>query len=161
MIEFYYKLNYSDEILEKVKSKIEEPTSWRESYGFLVKNLRLHTFNSSPLRDLIIKFSGNPIILKLEPMTWYRWHTDHKRLCAINQLMIGSGSRTYFGSPVNDDVTKIITQVEYTPGSYYLLNTRVKHTVFNDTTEERYALSIGFNNFSYNEILKYCKEHNL
>jgi hypothetical protein len=161
MEKFYHKLNYSFDISEKVRDDVNNPEGWFETFGFQLKHLNHEVFEDTPLLDLIVRFSGKPLLLKLEPMSWYVWHRDHTRMCGINQLLFNSTSKTFFGNPLPDEKVNKLTKVNYTPGSFFLLNTHTKHTVLNDTDTDRYALSIGFNDFSYDTVLKHCKENSI
>lgn len=82
-------------------------------------------------------------IFKFPPNTCYHWHMDGIRSCAINMLLSGFDSKTYFGRRMGGG--KYVADLEslpYQSHTYYFFNTGVMHTVFN-FSEERYLLSLG------------------
>jgi hypothetical protein len=93
-------------------------------------------------------------------MTWYDWHTDETRQCAINMLIEGTDSQTFFGNRISRDIVEL-TELTYEPLQYYLINTQQKHAVLN-LNNTRYMLSIGFNYpNTFKNILQFCKDDNL
>lgn len=156
----FYKLENKDSLIDTLLVEIQSRSDWFGSNGFDILKLPLKLFLGHSVFPLISKYNGSPIILKLNPMTWYDWHTDETRQCAINMLIEGTDSRTFFGNRLSRDIVEL-TELTYEPSCYYLINTQQKHAVLN-LNNTRYMLSIGFNNpNTFENILEFCKEHNL
>jgi hypothetical protein len=119
----------------------------------------------NPLMEVVRKFKGSPVLLRMAPWRFYNFHVDTKRQCAINSLVAGYDSNSYFGSDVYKNEKLIyelenIVPLDYTLGSCYVFNTKHRHGVVN-RTETRLTLSIGFNYNSYEEVLAYCQQRDL
>ncbi len=107
------------------------------------------------------KFSAHPIIFRMQPWQFYRFHTDAARSCAINMLLEGTDSHTYYGTETKDEEVLDIQELQYNIDSYYLINTQLKHSVIN-RDNIRYMFSMGFpQEVSYSLIRDYCWENNL
>ena len=159
-LDLYYKLNLFDTLANQLTERANTQHSWFSSNGFNILKIDKNFFKSSNLFPLIEKYDARPLIFKINPMTWYDWHTDSTRQCAINLLLTGFNSHCFFGDRENRDIVNL-TELTYLPNTYYLLNTQVKHAVLN-FKETRYVLSIGFNSpSSYQEILKKCIDADL
>lgn len=158
MIEYFYQLNTTEDIKSSLMLNISSRSDWFESNGFQILKLPRDFFKDSALENLIKDFHGIPLIFKLDPMTWYDWHIDSTRTCAINMLISGDDSQCFYGDRVSRDIVKI-TELKYQPNRYYLLNTKSKHAVLN-LENTRYMLSIGFEYPSnYEIILNFCKNN--
>jgi hypothetical protein len=156
----YYKLNVIDIFTDRLTEQAITRQDWFSSNGFDILKIDNTIFKDSNLFPIIQKFNAVPLIFKINPMTWYDWHTDSTRQCAINLLLTGFNSYCFFGDRESRDIVNL-TELVYEPNTYYLLNTQSKHAVLN-FSETRYVLSIGFNSStSYQEILKYCIDNNL
>jgi hypothetical protein len=151
---YFCQLPIKDTIIKSLKKELIR-TDWVENHGFQILKLSPMLFKSSTLFDCIIEKHGVPVIFKMEPMTWYDWHTDATRQCSINMLIDGDKSKCFFGDRKSRDIVNI-TELVYEPYTCYLLNTQIKHAVLNlDNT--RYMLSIGFDEpNNYQDILTYC-----
>jgi hypothetical protein len=159
-LDLYYKLNLVDTFTNQLINHANNCQDWFSSNGFDILKIDKTIFKNSNLFYLIQKYNAVPLILKTLPMTWYDWHTDSTRQCAINLLLTGYNSHCFFGNRESRDLVHL-TELTYEPNTYYLLNTQTKHAVLN-FTETRYLLSIGFNSpASYREILKYCVDNNI
>jgi hypothetical protein len=159
-LDLYYKLNLVDTVSDQLVGQATTRQDWFSSNGFNILKIDKTMFRESSLFSVMLKFNASPLLFKINPMTWYDWHTDSTRQCAINLLLTGYNSHCFFGNRENRDLVQL-TELTYEPNTYYLLNTQTKHAVLN-FTETRYLLSIGFNSpASYQEILKYCVDNNL
>jgi len=159
-LDLYYKLNLVDTFTDQLIHHATTRRDWFSSNGFDILKIDKNIFKNSNLFPVIEKFNAMPLIFKINPMTWYDWHTDSTRQCAINLLLTGYNSHCFFGDRESRDLVHL-TELTYSPNTYYLLNTQTKHAVLN-FTETRYLLSIGVNNpFSYREILKHCVDNNI
>ena len=156
----YYKLNVIDTFTDQLTEQATTRQDWFTSNGFDILKVDNTIFKDSNLFPIIQKFNAVPLIFKINPMTWYDWHTDSTRWCAINLLLTGFNSHCFFGDRESRDIVNL-TELNYEPNTYYLLNTQFKHAVLNFSST-RYVLSIGFNSpISYQIILKYCIDNNL
>jgi len=157
---FFYKLNCRIDT-EKI---LEYESKNRHRYfaisGFDICSIPKELIKECPLIDVMEKFHGTPYLLKMEPWRFYGFHTDNTRECAINSLLSGYDSHSYFGNDINKKLIYEIISVDYTLGNSYLFNTKHEHAVMN-CTERRVNLSIGFRSNSYNEILEYCQQQNV
>lgn len=159
-LDLYYKLNLVDTFTNQLTEQSTTGRNWFSSNGFDILKIDKNFFKRSSLFPLIEEHNASPLIFKINPLTWYDWHTDSTRQCAINLLLTGFNSHCFFGDRVSRDIVNL-TELTYQPNTYYLLNTQVKHAVLN-LTQTRYVLSIGFNSpNSYQEILKRCIDTSL
>lgn len=152
----FHKLNFTDhELVNKIKQSIETRTDWFEANGFQMIRLDKAMFFKTSLFELVLKYNGKPVCIKMNPMTWYDWHIDETRQCTINMLIEGTNSKCFFGDRQSRDIVNL-TELPYEIGSAYLLNTQIKHAVLN-LANDRYLLSIGFDTpNTYSSILDYC-----
>lgn len=157
----FHKLQNKDTLVDTLKIHIHNrSTTWFKSNGFEISKPPLSMFINNPLFPVIKKFKGVPLVFKLNPMTWYDWHTDETRQCAVNMLIEGNDSKTFFGNRLSRDIVEL-TELTYDPFHYYLINTQQKHAVLN-LNNTRYMLTVGFSNpYTFDEILNFCKEHNI
>ena len=156
----FYKLESEDNLIDTLLLEIKSRSDWFSSNGFDILKLPAKLFQEHRLFSLISKCNGSPLIFKLNPMTWYDWHTDENRQCAINMLIDGVDSKTFFGNRVSRDIIEL-TELVYDPLRYYLINTQQKHAVLN-LNNTRYMLSIGFDNpYTFENVLEFCKDKNL
>lgn len=101
----------------------------------------------------------------MAPWRFYNFHIDTNRACAINSLLSGYDSDSYFGSSSYKN-EKLIHELEnlvpldYVPGSCYVFNTKHRHGVVN-RSETRLTLSIGFLHHDYEEVLAFCQQNDL
>lgn len=152
----FYQMLIKDDIRHLLIKEIERK-DWVEKNGFSILKLSPLLFKNTKIFELILKHKGTPLIFKMNPMTWYDWHTDETRTCAINMLLSGYDSKCFFGDRKNRDIVSL-TELTYQVDTYYLLNTQVKHAVLN-LSNTRYLLSIGFEHpNTYEDILNYYKE---
>lgn len=154
----YYPLTTSSTSRSKILNYVESSDQWFSSNGFdilKIPNNLLDTF----LLLMKTELNGGAIVFKMAPHTFYRFHTDAHRQCAINLLLTGFDSNCYYGDQTdNEEVIENVTELQYELDRYYLLNTRRKHAVRNGS-EVRYLLSIGFNDYDYETVKQWCQDH--
>jgi hypothetical protein len=110
---------------------------------------------------LMNQFKAVPIIFRLPPWQFYRFHTDEIRSCALNMLLVGTDSQTYYGTESEEEEVMNIRELNYEPDCYYLLNTHEKHAVIN-RNNLRYMFSLGFNvPLSYTQVKEFCEANDL
>jgi hypothetical protein len=117
--------------------------------------------NDTVVVKLIKEFNAVPVIFRMPPWQFYRFHTDAIRSCALNMLLVGADSQTYYGTETNDEEVLNIRELNYEPDCYYLLNTHQKHSVIN-RNNTRYMFSLGFNEpLTYNIVKEFCEANNI
>jgi hypothetical protein len=151
------KSNNRGLLLNYVKN---DKISWVHKNAF---DLKIIPFSMLDYQLQIIKrkFDVTPVIFKMDPWKFYRFHVDASRSCAINLLLEGAYSNTYYGCETEDEEVLDIKELKYDLDIYYLINTQIKHSVVN-RNNTRYMFSIGFpSSVSYNEVKKFLIENNL
>ena len=161
----FYKLNCKINPEKFLVYQEENKKLWFMRTGFDMFGVPSKLLEPSPLVDLIHRFKAKPVILRVAPWTFYNFHVDTKRQCAINSLLTGYDSNCYFGSEVHRNEKLVneleeISPLDYQPGACYVFNTRHRHGVIN-RTETRLTFSIGFDYNSYEEVLAYCQQIDL
>jgi hypothetical protein len=161
MSPYFYKLSTQDNIVEKIQQKIFDKNSpWDTRRGFAVLKLPTVLFADSLLFPLIMQLRGEPTVFKMDPMTAYSWHIDTNRTCAINMLISGSDSHSFYGVRLDDYNTQLI-ELMHEHNKYFLVNTKQQHSVVN-LNNMRYMLSIGFERpHTYESVLDECIKGNL
>jgi hypothetical protein len=153
----YYPLNKVSTVRSNILNYVESSDKWFTSNGFDLLKIPDNLLDIL-LLTIKFKFNGSPVVFKMHPNTFYRFHTDERRQCAINLLLTGVDSNCYFGDQTdNEEVIENVTELKYELDRYYLLNTRKKHAVRNGNNV-RYLLSIGFNNYDYETVKKYYQD---
>jgi hypothetical protein len=155
---YYHQLNTVSTVRANILNYVESNDQWYSSTGFDVLKIPNELLDTD-LSSLKTALNGNAIALKMMPNTFYRFHIDARRYCALNLLLTGFDSNCYFGDQTDDEeVIENVTELRYDLDRYYLLNTRKKHAVRNGNAV-RYMLSIGFNDHDYETVKKWCQEH--
>ena len=153
----YYQLNAISNKRNKILEYVQASDQWISTNGFSILKIPDNFLDTDLLRTKF-KFYGNCIVFKMQPNTFYRFHIDESRQCAINLVLSGFDSNCYYGEQTdNEEVIENVSELKYELDRYYLLNTRRKHAVRNGNNV-RYLLSIGFNNYDYETVKLYCQE---
>jgi hypothetical protein len=156
----YYPLNTVSTARSQILNYVETSDQWFSSNGFDILKLSNDLLDPALLR-LKLELNGSAIVFKMMPHTFYRFHTDERRRCAINLLLTGFDSNCYFGDQTNnEEVIENVTELQYELDRYYLLNTHKKHAVRNGNSI-RYLLSIGFNDHDYDTVKQYCENQRI
>jgi hypothetical protein len=159
VIDLFHQLKTAPPSKDKLKECISN-VDWFKKENFDLANLNnIILLDNTKLLKTVTKFRGNACIIKMNPMTWYNWHTDVIRKAAINFLIEGYDSKCFFGKQ-QDSNNFNLTELPYQMDCMYLFNVQRNHAVLN-LSETRYLLSIGFNYHSYEEILEYCLEQDV
>ena len=111
------------------------------------------------ISKLLGKFKAVPVIFRMEPMQFYRFHVDAARYSALNLLLSGKDSQTYFATETADEEILNLTELNYDDNCFYLLNTQAKHGVVN-RHNTRYMFSLGFED-DYTTLKKFIEDNNL
>jgi hypothetical protein len=151
---YYYQLNTVSTIRTNILKYVESNDQWFSSTGFDILKIPNELLDTT-LLSMKTELNGNVVALKMMPRTFYRFHVDARRYCAVNLLLTGFDSKCYFGDQTDDEeVIENVTELQYDLDRYYLLNTRKKHAVMNGNTV-RYMLSMGFNDYNYETVKQY------
>jgi len=132
-------------------------TNWRHKNAFDLAMVPQHMIQDPSLKLLMNEFGGVPIVFRMDPWRFYRFHTDAARSCAINMLLTGTDSAMYYGTETEDEELLIINELKYQMDSFYLINTHLKHSVIN-RTEVRYMFSLGFKeDVGFDQVKAFCQ----
>ena len=155
MIPFYYKIKTKSTISNELLAFSKTSNDWFESNGFSVLIVPKEIiFKDSILKDIVIQFNANPTILRMPAKSMYDWHTDGKRSAAINILLDGFDSFTFFGKKFNPQISSV-TELVYSPDEMFLINTSLPHGVYT-RNNTRTVFSLGFTDSnSFYSVLKY------
>jgi hypothetical protein len=137
-------------------------TKWIHKNAFDIAMVHESLIKDDPVIVKLIKqFNAVPVIFRMPPWQFYRFHTDAIRSCALNMLLVGNDSQTYYGTQSDEEEVMNIRELNYEPDCYYLLNTHEKHGVIN-RNNLRYMFSMGFNQpLNYKQVKEFCEANNL
>lgn len=162
-MEQFYKLKNKTLVVDSLKKFIvDSRVKWYTKNAFDVAPVPMFIVETDQtICSLIDRFKAQPVILKMNPMTFYRFHIDEFRHAALNLLVDGWDSETFYGEATDNEELMSISKLEYEADSMYLLNTRLPHCVIN-RQNHRYVFSLGFNYpLTYDEIAAFCREQSL
>jgi len=96
--------------------------------------------------------------LKNPSNSYFDWHTDKIRKCALNYIVSNNPNaktfyRTYLGNKMFFELEEVI----YSEQIPTLIDTTHEHCVFNNHPEERVIFTISILNHSYQEVLKFLQ----
>jgi hypothetical protein len=154
----YYEIGKKSTILKDLEDFAFSPSDWLPYYNFDAKRIPPEiVFQDDFFIWLSHRYSFVAGILKLDPYVCYDWHIDTRRGVGVNMLLTPF-DRSICAFKVDLDQTVFkIDELKYKPGTYYLFNTQVSHTVYNFETT-RYLMSIEFaknkDELSFNDLLK-------
>lgn len=157
----YYKLNTLCTIRELILKFCTDQSNnglWFNKHGFEILSVPLEIAKQdSTIKYFVDNFNAHPVIFKMQPNSFYRFHIDATRQCTLNSLLLGEDSNFYFGEQGDSEEVIIdVIEMKYHLNHYYLLNTKVKHAVYNKGNT-RYMLSIGIDNYDYETVLQKYK----
>lgn len=99
------------------------------------------------LQPVVRELRGVPLLFQFSANSFYDWHLDRTRLCALNWEVKGKGTLL-----TGDKDGKVIRNVqEHRYKGALLLNTQRWHAVWNH--EPRLVLSVGFNKHVFDVVL--------
>jgi hypothetical protein len=154
----YYEIGKKSTIVKELEDFAFSPSDWLPYYNFDAKRIPPEiVFQDDFFIWLSHRYSFVAGILKLDPYVCYDWHIDTRRGVGVNMLLTPF-DRSVCAFKVDLDQTVFkIDELKYKPGTYYLFNTQVSHTVYNFETT-RYLMSIEFaknkDELSFNDLLK-------
>ena len=102
---------------------------------------------------------GNFRIHKMEPNTYYVFHTDSGRGASINMMLsAGSDGVSYFKVGEEHSLLYNLVPLVYEPDTFYLFNNQVPHGVICGESD-RYLLSISLGDVFKEEPMKVFNEY--
>jgi hypothetical protein len=102
---------------------------------------------------------GNFRIHKMEPNTYYVFHTDSGRGASINMMLsAGSDGVSYFKVGMEHSLLYNLVPLVYEPDTFYLFNSQVPHGAICGESD-RYLLSISLGDAFKEEPMKVFNEY--
>ena len=157
----FHKLNnlpklpekYFKEAFESEYTHIEDPVSYSAECAQF-KNTKFYQMLRSRFGWVDAAF------LKNEPMTFYNWHIDKGRKCAINWPIQSSDSAfTFYRDSLERRPLHIMERVDYELYTPTLIDTTFRHCVLNNSMEERIILSIAISDkFYYKDVKQFLQQ---
>lgn len=163
MNQYYLKLNTTTQLKVPLLEFAKSPaTNWIRRNAFDIAMVPKSLINNDDvIKTILQKFNATPIIFRMSPWQFYRFHTDAARSCALNLFLDGHDSQTYYGEKTDSEEVTTITELVYDENCFYLLNTHLKHAVIN-RNNTRYMFSMGFSDTSdYTAVKEFCQKNNL
>ena len=118
-------------------------------------------FKNSNFYKLLLDQFGLPHVafLKNSPMSWYNWHMDKGRSCAINWVIKSNPkAMTLFRDTHDWQAIHEIEEVDYVLHCPTILDTTHRHCVINNGLEYRIILTVGVNEIhSYKEVNEFLQ----
>lgn len=98
--------------------------------------------------------------LKNEPMSFYNWHIDKGRKCAINWPIQSTDSAfTFYRDSLERRPLHFVERVDYELLTPTLIDTSFRHCVLNNSTEERIILSIAISDrYTYKDVKQFLQQ---
>jgi len=165
--ECFYELKTPCSIYDQIAGCIDMPDAkWFNQYSFDILVLPEMLIRSDPVmaalyNEFDIK-STSPVFLKMGSNLHYKFHKDTVRTCAINMLMTGWDSHSFWGRPyeTGEDLHHI-KELKYKPRHYYLIDTKTEHAVLN-FNEPRVVFTLGFNPpYTFDIVKEFIMDNNL
>ena len=173
MSDNFTELNSSFNITNEVLEFALAPEPWHFRNGFNMKVVPEDIWSKNQqIAGLVAHFSTSgrivPLVIKMSAFTFYRLHTDEVRAAALNVLLKGNNSISFFAEELPDEEDRPfehevfqVDPVDYQHNKMILFNTQKLHGVLN-MDEDRYIFSLGFNfPLDYDTIKEFCLENNL
>lgn len=158
----YYKLPFKSKSSIQLLKRAQETKIWRSYFNFDAIRVRNRELEQDKFFLNLHKFSSFKCgIIKLEPNTFYNWHTDARRKVSVNMLLGQTHSHTLFCLNFGDILGKF-EEIKYEPNTCYLFNNTIHHTVIN-FDNPRYLFSLEFDNknIDFNEVFNKIKEEEI
>jgi len=161
-VELNLQSNIANTILERAKNAKEE--EWKDFLEQSVLALNLNDFQDDPEIYSAIQDLGAETrlsVLRFWPNVAYNWHIDKIRYGSINMLLDGFDSFCAFGHLAPYSKFNNLHRLTHKPNTYYLMNVKKMHCVFNFSQHMRYLISIGIPDTKYEDAVSYFKNKNL
>jgi hypothetical protein len=162
---YFTKLNIESKISQRILDKLDhiKESEWIQHLEQSIYLLNIRDFEADPvIIDLINRFGSEKklCLFRLPPKICYSWHRDAKRQASINMLIKGFDSICAFGTESLEKKFINLDKIEHERDTYYLMNVKESHTVFN-FDQERYVVSISIPDTPYAEVRDYLLEKQL
>lgn len=162
--DFFLKLNINSTVGQAIllKAKAADDSKWTTVLDQNLFELGIEDFkNDSAIYKLIESLGcyNRLSVLRFSPNVCFQWHKDRSRGSAINMLLEGFDSFCAFGVPSKGNKVSDLTRLYHEPNTYYLMDVKKFHTVFNFSAE-RYIISIGIEQ-SYDEVISYLNDNQM
>jgi hypothetical protein len=144
---------YFKEALESEYVRIEDPVSYSTQCKEFSKSKFFNTLRG--------RFGWvEAVFLKNEPMSFYNWHIDKGRKCALNwPIQSSSDAFTFYRDSLEARPIHIMERVDYELFTPTLIDTTFRHCVLNNSMQERIILSIAISDrYSYKEVKQFLQE---
>lgn len=162
-LNYFSELNIQSNAMDNIKNKIAQAIYWKDFLDQSIVSLEVSDFNNDSAIVKLINDIGNPdrlSVFRFFPNTCYKWHFDTGRNASINIVVDGFDSMCLFGDPAPGNKFVNLTALNYKPNTYYLLNVKKFHSVYN-FSNLRYVVSLGITDLSYQDIVEYLKHEKL
>ena len=159
----FYEIQTISSIYDEVK-EICDDDGWSFYCDFYTKVLPIELIYKDPfLSWLYNKYEFRLGALKMEPNTFYKWHMEGIRGCAINMMASdNSHSHCLFAGKKQNESSYYVDELSYKHKTYYLLNNQKYHCVLNLNTT-RYIMTTEFvkhkNELNYLEVEDFIKNN--
>lgn len=164
-MKYFTELNIESNISQRILDKLDhiKESEWIQYLEQSIYLLKMEDFEADPdIIDLINRFGSEKklCLFRLPPKICYSWHRDAKRQASINMLIKGFNSICIFGTEAPEKKFVDLDKIEHKRNTYYLMNVKESHTVFN-FDQERYVVSISIPDTPYNIVRDYIIEKQL
>lgn len=159
---YFTELNIKSKISKRIFDKVDNinDPKWIHYLEQTIYLLNIEDFRDDPdIIDLINRFGSEKklCLFKLPPKICYSWHKDARRHASINMLIQGFDSVCIFGTESPEQKFINLDKIEHKKDTYYLMNVKESHTVFN-FDQERYVVSISIPDTPYDVVRDYIIE---
>lgn len=166
MNDYFRPLNITSALTDKLLAKINSTPeqAWGTSLEQNLIKLKLDDLVEDKEIVQVINDIGNTdrlAIYRFFGEECYGWHIDAIRFSSINMLISGFDSMCIFGSMAPARRFVNIKRLMHEPKTYYVMDVKKMHTVFNFGKEIRYILSLGFPDIKYHDACSYLERNNM
>lgn len=163
--DFFCKLNINSNATAHIKYQIDnaDESNWKNFLELSMLLLEPKDLQEDPKILQLVKDIGDVnriAVYRNKPNTCYSWHVDSIRQGAINMLIEGFDSMCLFGDQAPGRQYINLERLQHESNCYYLMNIKKYHSVYN-FNNQRYILSLGIPDKSYDEVKDYLKVNNM
>lgn len=150
----YTTIGQNKTIKQYLLDLIKDDSEWVQRNSFEVMLIPQNYLPTDEILSFFYnEFVTYSVILKMNPNTFYNFHKDEKRKCAINMLLTGYESSCLFADKLSDDYMFVnFEELIYQPDTFYLLDTKKQHAVANKNNL-RYLFSMGIYDADFETVL--------
>jgi len=122
-----------------------------------LSSIPLEMLDTDPvLKRLKEKFSVDPFLVRQRANTFYHWHQDAQRACALNMSLGTYKSHTIFTEATSLSAMCNIEELVYRPNEMTLLNVKKFHSVLNLETDRIIFTMSFFGQVPIEEVIEFC-----